>query len=109
MGLYFTLFLLTNHSNKMPQKKSYPPTNLNDIATLTEQCVSTFLNSSELENTCPNKLYNMVLHPLELAVIRSVLTHTKGNQIASANILGINRDTLRAKMKKHMLNKENFQ
>jgi DNA-binding NtrC family response regulator len=45
-------------------------------------------------------LYNMVVPEVEKALIMMVMKETKGNQIKAANLLGINRNTLRSKIKK---------
>ncbi len=46
-----------------------------------------------------NNLYDMVLHQVERPLINIVLQKTRGNQIKTAEILGINRNTLRKKIK----------
>ena len=46
-----------------------------------------------------NNLYEMVLHQIERPLINIVLQKTRGNQIKTAEILGINRNTLRKKIK----------
>ncbi len=46
-----------------------------------------------------NNLYDMVLHQVERPLINIVLQKTRGNQIKTADILGINRNTLRKKIK----------
>jgi two-component system, NtrC family, nitrogen regulation response regulator GlnG len=43
-------------------------------------------------------LYGMVMERVERPLIRAVLTETKGNQVRAAQILGINRNTLRRKL-----------
>ncbi len=45
-------------------------------------------------------LYDMVIPEVEKALIIMVLKETKDNQIKAATILGINRNTLRSKIKK---------
>lgn len=45
-----------------------------------------------------NDLYNMVLYQMERPLLRIILEKTGGNQLQAANILGINRNTLRKKM-----------
>jgi two-component system, NtrC family, nitrogen regulation response regulator GlnG len=46
-----------------------------------------------------NNLYDMVLQQIERPLINIVLQKTRGNQIKTAEILGINRNTLRKKIK----------
>ena len=45
-----------------------------------------------------NDLYDMVLHQMERPLIRIILEKTRGNQVRAAEILGINRNTLRKKI-----------
>ncbi len=47
----------------------------------------------ELDN-----LYEMVLHQVERPLINIILNQTRGNQVRTAEILGINRNTLRKKI-----------
>jgi DNA-binding protein Fis len=46
------------------------------------------------------ELYKATLEDIEKSLISSVLERTEGNQLKAAKILGINRNTLRAKIKK---------
>jgi len=46
-----------------------------------------------------DNLYEMVLHQVERPLINIILQHTSGNQVRTAEIIGINRNTLRKKIK----------
>ena len=46
------------------------------------------------------ELYRFILESVEKPLIERVLEKTNGNQIQAAKILGINRNTLRTKIKK---------
>lgn len=48
-------------------------------------------------------LYKMVMEEVEEPLFRSVLEHTAGNQSKAAELLGINRGTLRKKLKQYGL------
>jgi len=45
-----------------------------------------------------DNLYEMVLHQMERPLINMVLEKTRGNQVKAAEVLGINRNTLRKKI-----------
>jgi Fis family transcriptional regulator, factor for inversion stimulation protein len=47
----------------------------------------------------PAHLYDMVLREVEEPLFKAVLDYTEGNQVRAANILGINRGTLRKKLR----------
>jgi two-component system nitrogen regulation response regulator GlnG len=49
----------------------------------------------------PPGLYNRILHEMELPLIALSLSATRGNQIKTAELLGINRNTLRKKIQEH--------
>lgn len=53
----------------------------------------------ELEDTEPSEMYAMVLSQIELPLLESVLEHTGGNQSRAAEYLGLNRGTLRKKLR----------
>ncbi len=50
-------------------------------------------------------LYDFVINEVEYPLLKAVLQHTRGNQSKAAEILGINRSTLRKKLEKHDLNR----
>jgi Fis family transcriptional regulator len=50
-----------------------------------------------------NGLYQLMLNEVERPMLESVLRHTRGNQTQAAQILGINRGTLRKKLRQHGL------
>ena len=53
----------------------------------------------ELEDTEPSEMYAMVLSQIEQPLLESVLAHTGGNQSRAAEYLGLNRGTLRKKLR----------
>ncbi len=48
-------------------------------------------------------LYNMVLQEIEQPLLESVMQHVNGNQSKAAILLGLNRGTLRKKLKMYDL------
>ncbi|MGL4735474.1 MAG: DNA-binding transcriptional regulator Fis [Enterovibrio sp.] len=51
-----------------------------------------------------NELYELVLAEVEQPLLDTIMQHTRGNQTRAANMMGINRGTLRKKLKKYGLN-----
>jgi two-component system, NtrC family, nitrogen regulation response regulator GlnG len=49
----------------------------------------------------PDGLYDRILEEVEPPLIRATLSATRGNQLKAADVLGINRNTLRSKIKQH--------
>jgi Fis family transcriptional regulator len=58
---------------------------------------------SELGNTAPNNVYNLVLQQVEKPMLEVVLQQMRYNQSKTAAVLGISRGTLRKKMKAYGL------
>jgi len=56
-----------------------------------------------LEGQAPSNLYKLVLQEVEAPLLEAVMNHTRGNQTHAAEILGINRSTLRKKLKQYQL------
>jgi len=52
----------------------------------------------DMDGEKPTAIYDMVLKNIEKPMIETVLVHAEGNQSRAAEMLGINRNTLRKKM-----------
>ncbi|EEF80732.1 DNA-binding transcriptional regulator Fis [Methylophaga thiooxydans] len=68
-------------------------------------CVSNALSDyfQQLEGHPAANLYNMLMNEVEVPLLKATLDHTAGNQSRAAEILGINRGTLRKKLKQYGL------
>ncbi len=75
--------------------------NENEIACCVRKSVNKYL--SDLDGEKPYPLYNMVIHSVEKPLIELVIKHTNGNQTQAAELLGINRNTLRNKIKQYKI------
>ena len=57
----------------------------------------------DLDGEKPSAVYEMVLSQMEKPMLQVVMAQAKGNQTAAADILGINRNTLRRMLSKYEL------
>ena len=69
------------------------------------QCVEHALQQYflHLDGQPANDLYQLVLSEVEAPLLEAVLTYTRNNQSKSAEMLGLNRGTLRKKLKQYDL------
>ncbi|MCL4800187.1 MAG: Fis family transcriptional regulator [Burkholderiales bacterium] len=58
---------------------------------------------SDLDGAKPRAIYDMVLKNVEKPMLEAVLNRAEGNQTIAAQMLGINRNTLRKKMAQHKI------
>ena len=56
-----------------------------------------------LDGETPTGVYDMVIGHVERALLASMLARAEGNQTQAADMLGLNRNTLRAKLVKYKL------
>ena len=56
---------------------------------------------SQLNGNDVDDMYDLVLSEIEAPMLEEVMMYTRGNQTRAANLLGINRGTLRKKLKKY--------
>jgi len=69
------------------------------------ECIATAMADyfHHLDGHEPENLYTLVLQEMEEPLLRAVLDYTRSNQSRAAIILGLNRGTLRKKMKQYNL------
>jgi len=84
------------NSNELKASKNKKP-----LRTHTEEALSTYFAS--LNGDRPGDLYDLVLGEVEQPLFKAVMDYTHGNQSQAAGILGINRGTLRKKLKTYSL------
>ncbi|MBY0484493.1 helix-turn-helix domain-containing protein [Nitrosomonas sp.] len=73
----------------------------NEIASCIRKAIGGYLN--DLDGEKPGNLYSMVVQSVEKPLIEIAIQHTNGNQTQAADLLGINRNTLRQKMKQFQI------
>ena len=68
-------------------------------------CVQTVMELylADLDGHKPGDLYGMVIGEVERPLLETVLRHTRGNQTAAAELLGMSRSTLRKNLREHRL------
>ena len=69
----------------------------NDIDILLDQYFT------DLSGENPNGVYDMVVHSVEKPLLLYIMNLAEGNQSKAADILGLNRNTLRKKLKQHRI------
>lgn len=71
----------------------------NDI----ERCIRKAIDGyfRDLDGEEPSAIYDMVIGCVEKPLLEVVLDKADGNQTRAAEMLGLNRNTLRKKMKQH--------
>ena len=69
------------------------------------KCVVTALEQyfRDLDGESPSAIYDMVLKSVEKPMLEVVLAKAGSNQTVAAEMLGINRNTLRKKLTDHQL------
>ena len=80
-----------------------PLTNVRNrpLRNLTEEALRKYFK--DLNGHQPGELYDLVLGEIEPPLFETVMDYAQGNQSRAAEILGINRATLRKKLKHYYL------
>ena len=91
------------------KSKRAPPTTqvsarIKPLSALTDEALRSYFAS--LNGHRPGDLYQLVIGEVEKPLLKAVLSYTNGNQSRAAEILGINRGTLRKKLKSYDLASE---
>ena len=73
----------------------------NEIAACMRRSLNRYFK--DLDGEAPSEIYNMVLSAVEKPLLLYILDRAEGNQTRAADMLGINRNTLRKKMRDHGL------
>jgi Fis family transcriptional regulator len=80
-------------------------TDLHTQKTLLRECITSTLESyfRDMGSHKPRDLYSMVLKEVERPLLETVMHHVCDNQTKAAEMLGINRSTLRKKLTQYGL------
>ena len=71
----------------------------NEICRSVEKSLDEYFR--KLDGELPHGIYDMVITHVERTLISSVMDRANGNQTQAADMLGMNRNTLRAKLAKY--------
>lgn len=71
------------------------------LRTMTTEALDAYF--ATLNGHKPGQLYDLVMREVEEPLFKAVLDYAQGNQSRAADILGINRGTLRKKLKEYGL------
>ncbi|MAT00076.1 MAG: Fis family transcriptional regulator [Rhodobacteraceae bacterium] len=58
---------------------------------------------NDLDGDQPSAIYEMVINTVEKPLLLYIMNKTEGNQSKAAKMLGLNRNTLRKKLKQYNL------
>ncbi|WP_298635601.1 DNA-binding transcriptional regulator Fis [uncultured Umboniibacter sp.] len=76
--------------------------NVEDYPTLRDSVARSMRNYFKaLEGQEPSEIYDMVMNEVEEPLLEAVMKFTKNNQSRAASIMGLNRGTLRKKLKRY--------
>lgn len=69
------------------------------------ECVREAIESylTDMDGHATRGLYGMVMSEVEAPLLETVMHYTRGNQSRAAELLGLNRGTLRKKLKQYAL------
>ena len=90
---------ISNNNNKIIELKATKTRK--PLRKHTEDALEAYFKT--LNGDRPGELYDLVLGEVEEPLFRAVMDYTLGNQSQAAGILGINRGTLRKKLKTYSL------
>jgi Fis family transcriptional regulator len=72
-----------------------------ELANSVERALNEYFK--DLDGQPPHAVYDMVLGCVEKPMLQHVMKRAGGNQSKAAEILGLNRNTLRKKLQQHKL------
>jgi Fis family transcriptional regulator len=77
------------------------PMNENEVTTCIRRSLDRYFK--DLDGEDASGIFNMVMSCVERPMLVTVMKHAEGNQTRAADMLGINRNTLRNKLREYDL------
>jgi len=93
--------MINNNSNVINLHNTQNDSQGTGLNTTIRTSLSQFLEDLDGEN--PGNIYDMVLQQVEQPLLELIMQHVDGNQSKASEFLGINRGTLRKKLKTYDL------
>jgi len=90
-----------NNSNVINLQNIKNETQDTGLSATIRTALTQYLNDLDGEN--PGNIYDLVMQQVEAPLLELILQHVEGNQSKAAECLGINRGTLRKKLKTYDL------
>jgi Fis family transcriptional regulator len=84
-----------------PGMSAHKHTDSKPLSQSVADCLDDYFKS--LNGHRPSELYESVLEQVEPPLLRATLTYCDNNQSRAAEILGLNRATLRKKLRQHKI------
>tara|TARA_B100001059_G_scaffold133376_1_gene133602 strand:- start:3151 stop:3414 length:264 start_codon:yes stop_codon:yes gene_type:complete len=84
------------------KKKSFDSYSKKPLKDEVRKAMNRYFNQLDQKNI-PINVYNLVLREVEPPLLNSVMKFCNNNQSKAARVLGINRTTLRTKLKKYKI------
>ncbi|RKR06424.1 DNA-binding protein Fis [Kushneria sinocarnis] len=88
-------------NDRMRQESSASAPEAQTLREAVERAMTRYFD--HLDGETVTDLYPMVLAEVEAPLLRSVMAYTNGNQTQASSMLGLNRGTLRKKLKQYDL------
>jgi len=85
------------------EKRADQHLDLNRISLAKQVKTAMDIYFQDMEGHTPTELYRMVINEVEKPLLESVMKQVRGNQSRAAEMLGLNRSTLRKKLQLHNL------
>jgi Fis family transcriptional regulator len=100
-----------NDNNRQDNAARIAASNINqdEAATMSKESIQEVVQKSledyfnDLGEQKPTNIYDMMVLTVERPILEVVMTRAEGNQSHAAQMLGINRNTLRKKLQEHGL------
>mgnify|MGYP003572744579 CR=1 FL=1 len=93
---------MTDITSPTLERLTSEDTNTQTLADHIKTVLDNYFN--DLEGHQPTQLYQLVLQEIERPMLETVMKYTRGNQSKAAIVLGLNRGTLRKKLKQYDIN-----